>query len=159
MGQTSYFNTWRYLQTWPKLILQNKSSCAGNLVKRHGTAGSWKPSVSFSRFCNMPSAWQYFGWKRGKEWHQVKCSKGKSCLPGNRLIPSWKLQTHTLRNSSEENPESPETEILGEPMMSRDVTHWPCTPCAGHKVLGSLQMFKTPALGYCISLHFTAELL
>lgn len=109
------------------------------------------PSVSFSRFCCMPTAWQCLGGKRGKEGYRVKCNKDKSYWPGNRLIPSCKLQTHTLKNCLEKNcvRENPETEIFGEPVMGRYVTQWPCC----HKVLTRFQIFKNPALGYVTTFH------
>lgn len=82
-------------------------------VSLHVLAALWKDmgqlvhgkrSVNFSIFCHMPTAWQCLGWKHGKQGHQVKCNKDKSYWPGIRLIPSCKLQTHTLKNSLE-NPE------------------------------------------------------
>lgn len=71
----------------------NPNSCYK--VSLHVLAALWKdighlvhgkPSVSFDRFCCMTAAWQYLEWKRGKEGHEVKCSKDKSYWHGNRLI-------------------------------------------------------------------------
>lgn len=132
--------------------------CVDSLVTSHGAAGSGEASVS--KFCCMPREWQFLGWKCGKGGHQVKCNKAKNYCPRVRLISSCKPQTlKNTENFFREGPLKTLKQILREPLMSRDVTQWPLTPCAGHKVLARFQEFKTAASGYCISLHFMAELL
>lgn len=123
VGQTADFNTWGYLQTWPKLMLQSESSCVGSLVKRHGAAGSRADSVSSSSSCRTPTAWQCWGWQWGREGHQLIMQQGQELLAWEQVDP-FLQDTNTY--AEEFFRKSGETKTFGEPMMSRDVTWWPC---------------------------------
>lgn len=85
----------------------------------------------------------------------MKC-KDKSCCPGVRLIPSSKLQTHTLKNFLEKNPEKPETNIQrthNEQRCYSMTLNSLCWSQGPYQIPG----VKTAASGYCIFLHFMTE--